>query len=153
MVKMALTRAQELRRDPTEAEKALWARLCRRQMGGNLFRRQSPIGRYIIDFVCYRQKLIIEVDGGQHAIESKRDAVRTQWLEGEGFRVLRFWNNKVLNNIDGVIETIGTAMQLNSSPLDGGRSGGGLSLVSNARRRRDGAGDSRPSPPSLRIGG
>ena len=93
-----------LRNDPTEAEKHLWYALRLENLGVK-FRRRAPIGRYIVDFVCFEKKLIVEVDGGQHA-ESGDDAVRDQWLNEQGFKVLRFWNNDVLGNRDGVIQKI-----------------------------------------------
>lgn len=74
-------------------------------MNGFKFRRQAPFGRYVVDFVCYEKHLIIEVDGGQHAL-SENDAARDQWLKKQGFRVLRFWNNDVLRNTDAVLEVI-----------------------------------------------
>lgn len=74
-------------------------------MGGFKFVRQEPIGPYVVDFVCREKRLVVEVDGGQHA-ESRRDAVRDRWLVEHRFRVLRFWNNEVLGNIEGVWETI-----------------------------------------------
>ena len=101
---MAARHARELRKNPTEAERRLWTRLRGRQLEGRQFRRQAPIGGYIVDFVCFARKLIVEVDGGQHGLD--RDAERTSWLEGEGFRVLRFWNNDVLGNTDAVVEAI-----------------------------------------------
>jgi len=73
---------------------------------GLSFRRQHPIGRYIVDFVCLEKHLIIEIDGGQHDIERDKDEVRTKWLVSEGYRVLRFWNNEVLTNLEGVLDTI-----------------------------------------------
>ena len=97
-------RAQELRNDPTEAEKYLWAALRYKGMGVK-FRRQAVIGRYIVDFVCYEKKLVIEVDGGQHN-QSRKDAIRDKWLKTQGFQVLRYWNNDVLGNLDGVCQDI-----------------------------------------------
>ena len=94
--------ARSLRREMTEAEKLLWRHLRLKQFAGHKFRRQHPIGNYIVDFVCLEAALILEVDGGQHADHSDRDAIRTQWLETKDFRVMRFWNNEVLNNIEGV---------------------------------------------------
>ncbi|MCC7046862.1 MAG: endonuclease domain-containing protein [Alphaproteobacteria bacterium] len=91
---------------PTDAERRLWSKLRYGQLGGLKFRRQAPIGAYIADFVCFPIQLIIEVDGGQHATAERRDAARTAWLELQGFRVLRFWNNEVLSNTEGVLETI-----------------------------------------------
>ena len=98
--------ARRLRKNPTEAEKRLWYHLRRKQLDGFRFRRQRPIGRYIVDFTCLEASLIIEVDGGQHAFRSEQDYERTRFLEAQGFRVMRFWNNDVLENTDGVLETI-----------------------------------------------
>ncbi len=96
--------AQELRNEPTLAEKHFWAILRFKGMSVK-FRRQAVIGRYIVDFVCYEKKLVIEVDGGQHN-QSGKDVVRDKWLRSQGFKVLRFWNNEVLSNLDGVYQTI-----------------------------------------------
>ena len=103
---MPSTRARELRRNPTDAEKRLWSKLRLKQIDGHRFRRQVPIGPYIVDFACLARRLIIEVDGGQHDSRAIQDDARTAWLEREDFRVLRFWNNEVLGNIEGVYETI-----------------------------------------------
>lgn len=91
----------------------LWARLRRQQIDGFRFRRQQPIGRYVVDFFCPEAKLIVEVDGGQHAGES--DA-RTRWLAGRGYRVIRFWNNDVLRNTDGVVEKIRAVLRAAATP-------------------------------------
>ena len=96
--------ARRLRNNLTEAEKHLWYMLRLENLGVK-FRRQEVIGRYVVDFVSYERRLVIEVDGGQHA-GSQADKVRDQWLRGEGFEVLRFWNNDVLGNRDGVLEKI-----------------------------------------------
>ena len=72
-------------------------------MEGLKFRSQQPIGRYIVDFVCFEKKIIIEVDGGQHALETKKDTERDKWLRSQGFKVIRFWNNKVLTDTQGVL--------------------------------------------------
>lgn len=85
----------------------LWSRLRRQQIDGFRFRRQQPIGRYVVDFFCPEAKLIVEVDGGQHAGDS---GVRTRWLAGRGYRVIRFWNNDVLRSTDGVAEKIREAL-------------------------------------------
>jgi very-short-patch-repair endonuclease len=95
-----------MRAQPTDAERRLWSKLRFLQLEGLKFRRQAPIGAYIVDFVCFPMQLIIEVDGGQHALDERRDARRTAWLESQGFRVLRFWNNEVLSNTEGILETI-----------------------------------------------
>ena len=95
-------RARALRREMTEAEKRLWQMLRSRQTEGYRFRRQVPIGRVIADFVCHEARLIVEIDGGQHDPSLELEASRTRLLEGEGYRVLWFWNNEVLGNPDGV---------------------------------------------------
>ncbi len=98
--------ARLLRRRPTNAEAVLWRHLRAKRFEGLKFRRQQPIGAYIVDFVCFERRLVIEVDGGAHALEEIKDRKRDSSLRGEGFRVLRFWNNDVFQNIDGVLETI-----------------------------------------------
>ena len=97
--------ARRLRKNSTVAERRLWRYLRARSLGGFKFVRQEPIGRYVVNFVCRERRLIIEVDGGQHAT-NKRDAVRDRWLIDHRYRVLRFWNNEVLGNLEGVWETI-----------------------------------------------
>jgi very-short-patch-repair endonuclease len=104
---MASTIARKLRANSTDAESRLWSRLRRKQLEGFRFRRQQPIGRYIVDFFCTEARLIVEVDGGQHAKES---SARADWLVGRGYRVVRFWNNDVLANTDGVLLTIRDAL-------------------------------------------
>jgi very-short-patch-repair endonuclease len=99
-------RARVLRSDPTEMEKRLWRALRMRQLDGARFRRQVPIGPYIADFVCVDAALIIEVDGGQHANETVYDERRAAWLEERGWRVLRFWNNEIDGNLEGVLDVI-----------------------------------------------
>jgi very-short-patch-repair endonuclease len=98
--------ARNLRKQSTEAEKLLWKNLRAKQLEGFKFRRQQPIGNYIVDFVCFEKGLVVELDGGQHAVEKEKDMIRDQWLSAEGFRVLRFWNTEVLINITGVLERI-----------------------------------------------
>jgi len=98
--------ARTLRKSSTEAEQRIWRYLRARQLEGLKFRRQEQIGRYIVDFVCYEKSLIIEADGGQHATEREKDEERTLWLNSQGFRVLRFWNNEILTNTEGVIAVI-----------------------------------------------
>jgi very-short-patch-repair endonuclease len=97
--------ARQLRKNSTTAERKLWRYLRSRSLGGFKFVRQEPIGPYLVDFVCRGKRLVIEVDGGQHA-DSKRDVVRDRWLADHRYRVLRFWNNEVLGNIEGVWEII-----------------------------------------------
>ena len=103
---MDKTKARKLRKNLTEAERTLWRYLRLRQFDGNKLRRQQPIGRYIVDFVCLEKKLIVEVDGGQHSEQVVYDSERNEWLERQGFRILRFWNNQVLKEIDAVKERI-----------------------------------------------
>ena len=104
------TRARRLRRCLSDAESRLWSHLRARQLRGVKFRRQQPLGPYIVDFCSLDPKLVIEVDGGQHAEEIERDATRTAALEQMGYRVIRFWNNEVLQNIEGVYLRIAEAI-------------------------------------------
>jgi very-short-patch-repair endonuclease len=107
--------ALRLRRNLTEAEKLLWSKLRRNQLSGHYFRRQMPVGHFVADFGCAKAMLIVEVDGGQHA-DNPRDLRRTEWLEHQGYRVLRFWNNEVLGNLAGVIEVILAALESAQPP-------------------------------------
>lgn len=102
---MSTTRARRLRRDQTDAEKRLWRYLRNRQLGGFKFRRQVPVNRFVVDFLCEEAKLIIETDGGQHAGNSQ-DGDRTRILDATGYRVVRYWNNEVLANTEGVLESL-----------------------------------------------
>jgi very-short-patch-repair endonuclease len=97
--------ARTLRNAPTKAEHRLWQALRKRQVAGARFRRQHRLGPYIADFVCLELRLVIEVDGGQHA-QNPRDRVRDAWMEGQGYTVLRVWNNEVLQNLEGVVAVI-----------------------------------------------
>lgn len=97
--------AQKLRKNSTDTEKYLWKYLRGRQLEGFKFRRQQPIGKYIVDFINLERKIIIEVDGGQH-LENKKDKLRDRWLEEQGYEVLRFWDNEVFNNIEGALGVI-----------------------------------------------
>ena len=101
-----LIKARKLRKSMTDAERKLWYILRRRYLEKYRFRRQVPVGSYIVDFLSYELRLIIEIDGGQHADQIEYDNRRTLWLEEQGYRVLRFWNNEVLTNLDGVAEVI-----------------------------------------------
>ena len=98
--------ARKLRKESTDAEQLLWKHLRTKQLHGLKFRRQEQIGRFIADFVCFERNLIIEADGGQHAVEKEKDLERTVWLNSQGFTVLRFWNNEILSNPEGVLEVI-----------------------------------------------
>ena len=95
VIRMGTERARILRKNSTDAERKLWQHLRRYQINGYKFRRQHPIGPYVVDFVCFEKRLIIEVDGGQHAQQVEDDNARTEWLQSQGFQVLRFWNNQV----------------------------------------------------------
>jgi len=101
---------RELRKNMTDAERVLWFRLRSRQVEGRKFRRQHPIGRYVVDFVCLERRLIVEVDGSQH-MDNPNDEIRTRWLEREGYKVLRFWDNEVLMETDAVMEVIKEAVE------------------------------------------
>ena len=108
---MASPRARQLRSTPTDAERRLWSSLRRKQLDQFRFRRQQPIGAFVVDFFCAQAKLIVEVDGGQHAEQHLQDAARTRWLEERGYRVLRFWNNEILGNTEGVVLAILEALR------------------------------------------
>ncbi len=105
-----LDNAKSLRSNQTDAEKKLWYHLRAHRFMGRKFKRQKPIGRYVVDFVCVEEKLIIELDGGQHADNVEYDRVRDSWLCREGYTVLRFWNNEMMNEMEGVLERIRLAL-------------------------------------------
>jgi very-short-patch-repair endonuclease len=110
-------RARQLRKHPTEVEIKLWRHLRLRQIGGYKFRRQQPLGTYIVDFVCLEKKVVVELDGGQHAEQISEDAQRTAWLESQGFHVLRFWNHQVLEEMETVKAVIyQTLLDFNPPP-------------------------------------
>ena len=117
--------SRNLRNRPTEAEKKLWSHLCRKQFYGLKFRRQVPVENFIVDFLCFEKRLIIELDGGQHALDEniQQDKERDHILNSNGFMVLRFWNNEVLSNLDGVLETIRDTAHphLDPPPTGGGK--------------------------------
>jgi len=127
--------AQRLRREMTPAEAKLWHRLRQSQLGVK-FRRQQPVGPYVVDFLCVSAKVVIEIDGESHLEADCGDAERDEFLKKVGMRVLRFWNTEVYENLDGVLEKILEAVQNDSlpsqspSPLEGeGRGGGQASTV------------------------
>jgi len=101
-----LANARALRANSPDAERRLWYYLRGRRMSGFRFRRQVPIGRYVVDFVCIRARLIVELDGGQHAESVIEDLERTLYLARGGFRVIRFWNDEVLQRTDAVLESV-----------------------------------------------
>jgi very-short-patch-repair endonuclease len=125
--------ARRLRRDSTSAEARLWNKLRSRAIDSHKFVRQQPIGRYVVDFVCRERRLVIEVDGGQHA-ESHRDLVRDQWLRDHKYRILRFWNNDVMSNMDGVLATIAEALRAEAPPHPVSADGGNRPLPASGER-------------------
>jgi len=108
--------ARKLRKELTPAERKLWAIIRNDQLGVN-FRRQHAIGNYIPDFMCLKKKLIIELDGSQHLDQTEYDSERTKFLEAQGYRVIRFWNNDVLNDINGIIRSIQFALEADFKTL------------------------------------
>ena len=111
-------KARHLRDQATDAEKKLWGLLRSRQLAGCKFRRQVSVGRFIVDFVCFEKRLVLELDGGHHQDQAAYDEQRTTWLEAQGFRVLRFWNHQVLTEPAAVQEAILLVMgrEASSSP-------------------------------------
>ncbi|MES2270723.1 MAG: endonuclease domain-containing protein [Pseudomonadota bacterium] len=103
-----------MRSHPTEAERKLWMLLRGKRLTGFKFKRQQPIAPYIVDFVCFEQRVIVEVDGSQH-VGSAYDAKRDDWLKSQGFKVLRLWNNDVLNNEEGVLAAIMAALEVDKA--------------------------------------
>ena len=104
--------ARNLRRNQTEAEKLLWGSLRNKRFQDLKFRRQAPMGRFVVDFVCHDRKLVIEIDGGQHIREQENESARTKFFKGEGYKVIRFWNNEVLGNLTGVLEKVAQELEL-----------------------------------------
>ena len=102
--------ARALRKNSTEAERCLWSRLRGRRLDGVKFRRQQVLGPYVVDFLCLEPKVVIEVDGGQHAEQVPNDLRRTEYLKVLGYRVIRFWNHDVLGDPDAVLESIRAAL-------------------------------------------
>ncbi|KAF3978698.1 MAG: endonuclease domain-containing protein [Methylococcales symbiont of Iophon sp. n. MRB-2018] len=98
--------ARNLRKNQTDAEQILWLQLRDRRFLNLKFRRQFPVESYIVDFICLDCKIIIELDGSQHHEQGNEDAIRTKFLNQRGFKVIRFWNNDVFNNLDGVLESL-----------------------------------------------
>src|ERR1700760_4702341 len=119
--------ARTLRANTTAAEDILWRHLRRLEVRGGHFRRQVPIGPYVADFACLKERLIIEVDGSQHGEDanSRRDEDRTRWLNSEGYRVMRFWNNDVMSKTEAAMEAIHEATAVTPPPPPPPRAGGG----------------------------
>lgn len=117
--KISLDYAKALRTHQTDAENRLWYQLRAHRFMGLKFKRQKPVGRYIADFMCAKQKLIIEIDGGQHTEELEYDQQRDAWLRSQGYTVLRFWNNDVMQHMEGVLEQIRNALSPLPSPASG----------------------------------
>lgn len=109
-----LSNAKALRTSMTDAEQKLWYHLRGHRLSGHKFKRQVRLGRYVVDFACLEHKLVVELDGGQHA-EAPADAVRDAWLRNEGYAVLRFWNNQALQETEAVMAAVLAA--LNNFPL------------------------------------
>ena len=116
LAEMSVPVARKLRKRLTDAERRIWSRLRLRQLDGLKFRRQAPLGPYVVDFVCFEQKLIVEVDGSQHAVVTRQERERAAWLESQGFRIVRIWNNDALQNTDGVVEHILRCLALPHPP-------------------------------------
>ena len=114
-VRAIVAAARKLRRRSTDVERTLWQQIRNKQIAEFRFRRQRPIGKYIVDFVCLDAKLIVELDGGQHGEDVAYDTRRTAFLESLGFRVLRFWNNEVIENMEGVLARVLEQLQLAES--------------------------------------
>jgi len=108
-VKELRSTAKRLRKQSTDTEQHLWRYLRSRRIESFKFRRQQPIGKYVVDFVNLEKKVVIELDGGQHALD-RGDKIRDEWLSAEGYKVLRFWDNEVFSNLEGVLETIRSAL-------------------------------------------
>jgi very-short-patch-repair endonuclease len=112
-----LCNSRNLRQNLTPAERILWRWLRNRQIDGLKFRRQFPIGNYITDFCCIEKKLVVEIDGGSHLEQEEYDKMRTEWLEEQGFHVIRFSNEMIYKQLDSVIDVI--RVHCNSSPSQG----------------------------------
>jgi very-short-patch-repair endonuclease len=98
--------AKNLRKKPTRAEAILWSKLKAKQIEGVKFRRQQPIDNFIVDFVSFEKRIVIELDGGQHKLNKNKDSERDRMLTESGFKVLRFWNNEIFENLNGILEVI-----------------------------------------------
>lgn len=128
--KNLLCSAKTLRTNQTDAEQRLWYHLRGHRFMDLKFKRQKPMGRYIVDFVCVERRLIIEIDGGQHAEQVEYDQRRDAWLRSKGYTVLRFWNNEVLLQLEEVLERIRLTLSPSPSPTSGrgGENNGGMNV-------------------------
>jgi very-short-patch-repair endonuclease len=108
--------ARRLRKEMTDAERLLWSQIRHRQLAGCRFRRQAPLGRYIVDFVCFERRLVVELDGGQHRQQREYDEQRTRWLNSQGFRVVRFWDSVVFEDTESVREVIDRYLRADPPP-------------------------------------
>ena len=124
-LRRGITNARNLRVASTDVERVLWTHLRGRRLGNFKFRRQQPICGYIVDFACVETRLVIELDGGQHSEQVTQDAHRTAMLAKNGFRVMRFWNDEVLKNLEGVLEEILRQLEAPPSPQPSPASGRG----------------------------
>lgn len=111
MKRTGIAIARRLRKNTTDTEQIIWKHLRSRRFSGHKFRRQVPIDNFIVDFICIERNLIIEIDGGQHGLQIHNDARRTAHLESRGFRVVRFWNNNVNENLEGVLIRVSEALR------------------------------------------
>ncbi len=129
-------RSRDLRNNAIPAERLLWTHLSARKIGGVRFNRQFPIGSFICDFASRSAKLVVEVDGGQHAIDVATDQARTAYLETRGYRVIRFWNNEVLESIDWVVQEIERALTEQALPRPLPQAGGEIQARTCSSRPR-----------------
>ena len=152
---MSLVNARELRKNATDCERLLWQHLRAHRLQDLKFKRQQPLGLYIVDFVCFEVRLIVEADGGHHAEQVEYDKRRDDWLRSQGFTVLRFWNNEILTNIEGVLERILAVCEENSpSPQPLPRRGGGAKAIAAGRQNANPVQiEAKTSPPPLRERG
>jgi very-short-patch-repair endonuclease len=125
--------ARRLRRAATNAEQRLWNRLRARQLEGHKFVRQQPLGGYVVDFLCREKRLVIEVDGGQHS-DNPRDRVRDRWLREHNYRTIRFWNSDIMNDMNGVLQTIVEALRAEAPPHPVPAIGGNRPLPASGER-------------------
>jgi len=146
---MKTARARELRSDSSKVERLLWTFLRRHALDGFKFRRQQPIGPFIVDFVCFEKRLVIELDGGQHAEQKNYDDSRSRWLVQRGYRVRRFWNNEVLGQLEIVLDEIFRELKAPLSPTLPLKGGGSKSSTLSPSTRLSDSVASVPVPSPL----